>query len=56
MEGQGLISSQGLALDIKSALSEIEAAMSELGAASDLKAEFWCFDWARRKITLTSTF
>jgi len=30
-EGQGLISSQGLALDIKSALSEIKAAMSELG-------------------------
>jgi hypothetical protein len=56
VEGQGLISSQGLTLDIKSALREIEAAMSELGAASDLKAEHWCFDWARRKITLTSTF
>jgi hypothetical protein len=53
LEGQYLISSQGLALDLKSALDEIEAAMSELGA-SDLKAERWCFDWARRKITLTS--
>jgi hypothetical protein len=56
LEGLGLVSSRGLTLDIKSALSEIEAAMSELGAASDLKAERWCFDWARRKITLTSTF
>ena len=56
VEGQALISSHGLALDIKSALSEIEVAMSELGAASALEAERWCFDWARRKVTLTSTF
>jgi hypothetical protein len=56
VEGQGLILSHGLTLDIKSALSEIEAAMSELGGAFDLTAECWCFDWVRRKITLTSPF
>ncbi len=56
VEGQGLILSHGLTLDIKSALSEIEAAMSELGGAFDLTAGCWCFDWVRRKITLTSPF
>jgi hypothetical protein len=54
VQGQSLISLQGLTLDIKSALIEIEAAMSELGAVSDTAAP-WCFDWARRKTTLGTT-
>ncbi len=53
-EGRDVVLSHGLTLDIKSALNEIEAAMCELGGASNLTAERWCFDWARRKITLTS--
>jgi hypothetical protein len=56
VEGHAVILSHGLTLDIKSALNEIEVAISELGGAFDLTAERWCFDWARRKITLTSSF
>jgi hypothetical protein len=56
VEGQGIILSHGLTLDIKSALREIEAAISELGGASVLTAGRWCFDWTRRKVTLSSRF
>jgi hypothetical protein len=53
-EGQHLFSSRGMTLDIRSALSEIELAISDLMPAHDLKSEQWCFDWARRKMALTS--
>jgi hypothetical protein len=53
-EGQRLFSSHGMSLDIRSALNEIELAVSDLMPASDLKSERWCFDWTRRKIALTS--
>jgi hypothetical protein len=53
-EGQHLFSSHGMILDIRSALNEIELALSDLMPASDLKSERWCFDWTRRKIALTS--
>jgi hypothetical protein len=56
VEGQDTILSHGLTLDINSALSQIEAAMSELGGMLDLTAQSWCFDWARRKITLSLPF
>jgi hypothetical protein len=55
-EGRDVVLFHGMTLEIKSALNEIEAAISELGGASDLTAGCWCFDWARRKITLTSPF
>jgi len=53
-EGQRLFSSHGMTLDIRSALSEIELALSDLMPASDLNSERWCFDWSRRKTALTS--
>jgi hypothetical protein len=55
VEGHAAILSHGLSLDIKSALNEIEVAISELGGAFDVSAKRWCFDWSRRKITLTSS-
>ena len=54
VEGQKAIASQGMALDVSVALSEIEAAMSDLGSASHLVSGRYCFDWARRKFTLSS--
>jgi hypothetical protein len=53
-EGQRLFSSHGMTLDIRSALNEIELALSNLVPASDLKSERCCFDWRRRKRTLIS--
>jgi hypothetical protein len=53
-DGQRLFSSHGMTLDIRSALNEIELALSDLMPASDLKSERWCFDWPRRKTALTS--
>jgi hypothetical protein len=53
-EGQDVILSHGLALDIESALDEIQAAISELDGVSSLIAHCLCSDWARRKATLTS--
>lgn len=55
-EGRDVILLHGMTLEIKSALNEIEAAISELGGVFDLTAGGWCFDWARRKISLTSPF
>ncbi|WP_298884384.1 hypothetical protein [uncultured Bradyrhizobium sp.] len=53
-QGQDVISSCGLALDIKSALEQIETAVSELGGALSVIADCLCSDWARRKAALTS--
>ena len=53
-EGQQLFSSRGMILDIRSALSEIELALSDIMLAHDLKSEQWCCDWVRRKQALTS--
>ena len=55
LKGLDCVSAHGLTLDIKTALSEIEAAMSELASKSDLRAKRRCFDWGRRKVTLTSS-
>jgi hypothetical protein len=51
-EGQRLFSSHGMTLDIRSALHEIELALSDLNY--DLKSECCCLDWPRRKKALTS--
>jgi hypothetical protein len=53
-EGRRLFSSRGMTLDIRSALNEIESALSALTPAYDLESERLCFDWARRKAALTS--
>jgi hypothetical protein len=53
-EGLRLFSAHGMPLDIRLALDEIEAALSDLLPAFDLKSDRWCFDWPRRKKTLTS--
>jgi hypothetical protein len=54
-EGSALFLPHGLTLDINSALNEIEEAISELSGVFDLTARRWCFDWGRRKISLTSS-
>ena len=53
-EGQRFFSAHGMNLDIRSALHEIELALSDLMPATDLNSERWCFDWSRRKTALTS--
>jgi hypothetical protein len=52
-EGQRAFSRHGLAMDMTSALSQLEQAMSELGGACPSDAGF-CFEWARRTAALTS--
>lgn len=54
VEGRRLFSSRGMTLDIRSALNEIELALSALKPAYDLSVRR-CSGWARRKAALTST-
>ena len=53
-EGRHLFSSRGMTLDIRSALNEIELALSTLKPSYDLSSGRRCSGWARRKATLTS--
>jgi hypothetical protein len=53
-EGRRLLSSRGMTLDIRSALNEIELALSALKPAYDLLSKRRCSGWARRKAALTA--
>src|SRR6516225_6901016 len=48
-EGRRLLSSRGMTLNIRSALNEIELALSALKPAYDVSSERRCIGWARRK-------
>ncbi len=52
-QGRRLFSSRGMTLDIRSALNEIELALSALNPLSDLSSGR-CSGWSRRKAALTS--
>ena len=53
-EGRRLFSSRGMTLDTRSALNEIELALSALKSAYDLSSGRRCSGWARRKAAMTS--
>jgi hypothetical protein len=54
VEGRRLFSAHGMMLDIRSALGEIELALSALKPGYDLSSARRCSGWARRKAALTS--
>ena len=53
-EGRCVLSSHGMTLNIRSALNEIELALSALKPGYDLSSPGRCSAWARRKVALTS--
>ena len=53
-EGRRLFSSRGMTLDTRSALNEIELALSALKPAYDLSSGRRCSGWAMRKAAMTS--
>jgi hypothetical protein len=53
-EGRRLFASRGMTLDIRSALNEIELALSALKPSYDLSSGRRCSGWSRRKAALTS--
>jgi hypothetical protein len=53
-EGRRLFSSRGMMLDTRSALNEIELALSAFKPAYDLSSKRRCSGWARRKAAMTS--
>jgi hypothetical protein len=54
-EGRRLFSSRGITLDVRSALNEIELALSALKPGYDLSSGRRCSGWSRRKAAMTSS-
>jgi hypothetical protein len=53
-EGRRLFSSRGMTLNVRSALNQIELALSALKPSYDLSSDNRCSGWARRKASLIS--